>query len=157
MDRKYTENEMDNLFKKYFEGETTREEELALYEYFCQESLPERFQDEQSFFLSLGRLGHYKQFLEDDLQKKIEKQIQKPKQQGLKYIVTFGSAIAGIAASLLIVFLLGKPVKERSYVMIDGVKYTDEKMIQQTINESFDNVKMEMEDLFSSFDYLDLE
>lgn len=138
---------IEELVNKYFDGETTCEEERELRRFFAQERVPEHLKAYGPFFA----------FFEEEKRKPATKEEENPLQQKKKN--TFRNrlmyATGGIAATLLL--LVGIAGIHRhfnalpdSYVIIDGKCYTDENLAREQALAAFRNVSMDEDELLDS-------
>lgn len=105
--------DIDNILNKYFEGETSLDEEKLLRQYFNSNEVDEEHLMYAPIF----------QYFAEEKQETVT--ISKPKK---KDKLTLWTAIAACAAILLIVILTIRPIsyfEDGSYVYIDGKKYND--------------------------------
>lgn len=132
----------ENLLNKYFEGETSCEEERELRRRFMEdENLPEELKVYRPFF------GYFEQEADHTATKKK----QTGKSQIHKY---FLYGLGGIAASLVIL-LGGNGIYRHirptgNYVVIDGKRYTDNETIREQARLAFSDVCFTQEDIFDN-------
>lgn len=129
---------IDELLDKYFEGETSCEEERELRRFFTEEEVPEHLQTYRPLFAYLNR--------EATSIKEVPAQ-RKP----FRLYRTF-YAVSGIAAGLLLLLGVAKIIFPLSgvpenYVVIDGQRYTDEKLVEAKALEALQNASFTDEDL----------
>lgn len=156
-----TENNIKHLLERYFEGETSREEEQILREYFLKESVDSEFLPYKALFASLGKLTGNSLLLKDEFLdfEENNKIIETPfhTHKHTKNFYRMGITLAGVAASLILLFFLFKPGMPANYVMINGVKYTDKETVSKTLETSVENVRLDLKEMFSELNDLDLE
>ena len=139
---------MNNTIEKYFSGETTKDEEQILLQYFLSENVDPELKEYQTYFQGLAQLKHHAKVIipEDDYENvKAENNI-------TYYIKRFGIPIA-VAASIAL-FLLFFPFLHinNNYVVINGKKYTDKKHIELAMHTSLNNVKLDVQQMFDELD-----
>ena len=134
--------DIDSLMNKYFEGETTVEEERTLRAYFNQEYLPEHLKELAPMFT----------YIDDErvaLEALKEISVTSPaltvtkKRESIFSRSFYISAVA--AACITAVFFLFSPRKNNSngkdsYAWINGKRITDKKEIKMFAEKSLDNV-----------------
>lgn len=156
-----TENNIKHLLERYFEGETSREEEQILRDYFLKESVDSEFLPYKALFASLGKLAGNSLLLKDEFLDFEEHNniIETPfhTHKHTKNFYRMGITLAGVAASLILLFFLFKPGMPANYVMINGVKYTDKETVSKTLETSVENVRLDLKEMFSDLNDLDLE
>lgn len=130
-----------HLLDKYFEGDTSAEEEKRLRHYFAQGDLPHDLKIYTSIF----------RFLDDEstalaVINEIQNDISIPRRPSL---IRKLRTIAAIAATLLIaILLLKQPDKqtsflEENYVWVDGKQITDPATVSKYAESSFGKVQPE--------------
>lgn len=131
---------IEELLNKYFEGETSCEEERELRSFFAGSNVPEELKVYIPLFAYIEQEAlQYK--------KQINRKKDFPKH--LMY------AISGIAACLLIVLSTNIIYKHsnstpRDYVIIDGKRYTDTDLIREHAQIAFNDVCFTREELFET-------
>lgn len=146
----YNKIEIENLIKHYFEGETSSKEEQLLQEYFLQEDIDGDFLQYRPLFNAIGNLAEQPELMEIDT-KFVDNQniISIGNNLNLrKYLRIGATAIAGIAACVVLFFMTYHPLSD-TFVVIDGKKYTDKAKIQTAFDASIENVRIDLEDVFS--------
>lgn len=135
---------IEELLNKYFEGETTCNEERELRKFFSENQVPEHLKCYCPLFMFLD--AEVKQ------QQPVESPAQKKKVSWRKHIIhSFG----GLAAALLLLFGIAgiskhfNPLPE-NYVMIDGKSYTDIDLIRAQAREAFSEVSFSENDIFDT-------
>lgn len=130
--------DMDELLNKYFDGETSCEEERLIRRYFSEEKVPEHLLCYKPMFA----------YFDEEISK--EKTVHKivPRKRTIMY------AISGIAACAIIAiatnaFLHHNRTNTENYVMIDGKICTDEAVVKAYAKASFDDVATSQEEVFS--------
>lgn len=151
------------LIDKYFDGYTSKEEEKLLHHYFAQGDISPELLPYQTFFVSMGSVSTIPAFSKED---ELDFSDDTPTREGYtdhqkmrntKNFIHMGIILAGVAASLLLLFMLIKPQKPANYVMINGVKFTDKEIVNDALETSFENIKLDMEEILSDFNDLDLD
>ncbi len=134
--------DIQHLIDKYFDGESSAEEEKILRRYFTQEDLPE----ELKVYASLFR------FLDDEatalaILNEIRSEEKRPVRRRLLSLRNLRT-IAAVAATLLIAVLLltrpdRKPALTGSYVWVDGKQITDPATVRKYAEASFGKIQPE--------------
>ncbi|MDR3046311.1 MAG: hypothetical protein LBU51_01700 [Bacteroidales bacterium] len=132
---------IQKLIEKYYSGETTSSEETLLRNYFLQEEIPEPLKSYQPLFIALSDLHDHKELFS------IPNHFNTLHHRK-NNVWKIAAAITGIAASLLLLFLLHQNLQPESWVMIEGHKMTTKTEIEQAIQQSFENVKINEDDFF---------
>lgn len=129
---------LEQLLHKYFEGETTCEEEKELRRLFRSSNVPEEFKAYSPLFAYMEQ--------ENRKHKRALKTIY------TKYILY---AACGVAASLVIL-VTGNSIykaiyaKPDNYVIIDGKRYTDTGLIREHAQIAFSDVSFSQEEIFDT-------
>lgn len=129
---------IDELLNKYFEGETSCEEERRLRRFFTEEEVPEHLQTYRPLFA----------YLEKEVGKKTPTLHRKSIDRHRLFRLW-----SGIAAGLLLLFGLSEllfPVSAESgenYVIIDGTRYTDENLAKAKALEALQMASLTQEEL----------
>ena len=134
--------DIQHLIDKYFDGESSAEEEKVLRRYFTQEDLPEELKAYASLF----------RFLDDEatalaILNEIRSEEKRPVRRRLLSLRNLRT-IAAVAATLLItVLLLTRPDREPaltgSYVWVDGKQITDPATVRKYAEASFGKIQPE--------------
>lgn len=125
---------IDELLNRYFEGETSCEEERELRRFFTEEQVPESLEMYRPLFVCLDKevRAHQSHLLT-------------PKRR-LYYIM--GSIAAGLLLLIGIANLWQNVWTTPSdYVIINGKRYTDAKTIQEQALAAFQDVQMSQEEV----------
>ena len=135
---------IDELLDKYFEGETSCEEERRLRRFFTEEQVPEHLQVYRPLFLYLNQET-------TSIAEPKEKQKKLPSGKSSRFY-RISYAISGVAAGLLLLLGAAKIIFPLSgtpehYVVIDGKRYTDEKLVEAKALEALQNASFTDEDL----------
>ncbi|MFA7493332.1 MAG: hypothetical protein WCZ43_07450 [Proteiniphilum sp.] len=134
--------DIQHLIDKYFDGESSAEEEKVLRRYFTQEDLPEELKAYASLF----------RFLDDEatalaILNEIRSEEKRPVRRRLLSLRNLRT-IAAVAATLLIAVLLltrpdRKPALTGSYVWVDGKQITDPATVRKYAEASFGKIQPE--------------
>jgi hypothetical protein len=154
----YNIENIRHLINQYFEGNTSSKEEEILRNYFQEEHIDEDLLEYRSLFQAFADLSAQPELLETDFsyidnQKNISI---KPKSRIIKYFRVGATAIAGIAACIVLFFITYHPSSD-TFVIIDGKKYTDKTKIQNAFDESIENVRIDLHDVFSDLHEIVME
>lgn len=154
---------IEELLDKYFEGETSCEEERELRRFFTEEKVPEHLQTYRPLFAYLTQEA----ISEFDFKKNEEentlarKEMDASEKKAETTARAFGKngrlhrtlyALSGIAAGVLLLYSIGKlvqppaPVPE-NYVIIDGIRHTDENLAKAKALEAMRMAGFTDEDL----------
>jgi hypothetical protein len=145
------EVEITLLIERYFEGQTTVSEEALLRRYFQQGQIADNLLIYKPLFAALADLREMPEEAHPYSRIKV-----KEAHNGLFWKIVV--ATSGIAAALLIgFFTFFYEQQNKNYVMIDGQKYTDKTLIMHNFEQSLDNVKIDMNDMLSELQTLDIE
>ncbi len=142
------------LLEKYFEGQTSLDEEKFLRNYFLQADLPESMETYRPMFsFFTGQIEGEK--IPD--QPVLHPEISGKNKTGRfrKQLLTIG--ISGLAAGILLFFGI-RGLTERSHkvsysessVYISGVKHIDEKSVNTEVLRALENISETNDDLFGS-------
>lgn len=139
---------IEELLNKYFEGETTCEEEQELRRFFTQGIVPKHLDMYRPLFAYLETEN---QAMRETMQSQSEPKSKRsiPFRRRILY------TLSGIAACLIIVFTIAGLHQNlnalpENYVIIDGKCYTDATLIRQEAQEAFQEVKFNEEDVFAT-------
>ncbi|NLX66407.1 MAG: hypothetical protein GXZ19_06495 [Bacteroidales bacterium] len=134
--------DIQHLIDKYFDGESSAEEEKILRRSFTQEDLPEELKVYASLF----------HFLDDEatalaILNEIRSEEKRPARRSLLSLRNLRT-IAAVAATLLIAVLLltrpdRKPALTGSYVWVDGKQITDPATVRKYAEASFGKIQPE--------------
>jgi hypothetical protein len=121
---------IEKLVQRFFDGETDRAEEKELYAFFSREEIPEALEKYRSVF------AYFERDLSEELSKKNPELIpfQVPSQK--KSYIKLGVAVL-LSGLILLSGLLyfNKPQeKEENYVVINGKKITDPRVVEAQMN-----------------------
>ena len=135
---------IDELLDKYFEGETSCEEERWLRRFFTEEQVPEHLQVYRPLFLYLNQET-------TSIAGPKEKQKKLPSGKSSRFY-RISYTISGVAAGLLLLLGAAKIIfplsgTPENYVVIDGQRYTDEKLVEAKALEALQNASFTDEDL----------
>jgi Uncharacterized protein related to Endonuclease III len=129
---------IEDLLERYFEGRTSCEEEKELRRFFSEKNVPEHLEIYSSFFASL-----------DMESKEFHRKQPRPK-SNFKQRVMY--SMIGIAAGLLLIIGVSQIFQnsqsvQQDYVIINGKKYTDAKLVREQALDAFNDMKMSKEDM----------
>jgi hypothetical protein len=120
--------QIEYLLERFFEGETSNEEEKALYDFFAQEGVPEHLLDYKPV------IGYFQAGMNED------KVIMKKKRTSKKFWLW----ATGIAASLLVLFSIQFLPNDSEnelivdgYIIRNGERITDVKKIYSELIDSY--------------------
>lgn len=137
---------IDELLNKYFEGETSCEEERELRRFFTEEAaIPEHLQMYRLLFACIDKEAKEHQSLTKEAENK------EPKSRNLfprRLCYTLG----GVAAGLLVLIGIANlyrhiAVAPTDYVVINGKRYTDVNIIREQALSAFQDVSMSQEEV----------
>jgi len=135
--------------ENYFSGNTDREEELEILQYFTSEKIDPELIQYQNYFFGLADLKNHSSFI---IPKEDYGNFQNSSKNHSYYIKRFGIALVAAASVALFVFFSPIFRKNSSFVVINGKKYTDKKHIELVLNYSLENVKLDAKQLFDDLD-----
>ncbi|TWV09804.1 hypothetical protein FQ707_13835 [Bacteroidaceae bacterium HV4-6-C5C] len=129
---------IEDLLERYFEGTTSCEEEKELRRFFSGKNVPEHLEIYSSFFVSL------------DMESKEFHRKQPRTKSNFKQRVMY--SMVGIAAGLLLIIGVSQIFQnnqsvQQDYVIINGKKYTDAKIVREQALDAFNDMKMSKEDM----------
>ena len=151
---KINTTKIKHLIDEYFEGRTSSEEEQLLRNYFAQKDIDPKLKGYQPLFAAMKTLYSQPELLQKETLDTTSLSHNIFTRRKLLAITTIA---ASVAAVFFIVILNYKPLISKDYVIIDGVKYTDNQSIETAMNASLQNVKINMNDIFTDLDDLNLE
>lgn len=140
--------DLDNILDRYFEGETTLDEERTLREYFRQQDIPEEYKVYAPMF----------RFFTEEKESGTEEVATKKKKRKLP-IYIWSSVAACILLVITIVSIYNYQANDtsRSLVYIDGEKISDVQIINSQALISIKNISdIDDETLSSQIAVLDL-
>lgn len=133
---------IEELLNKYFEGETTREEERELRRFFKQENLPQELSVYRPLFA----------YIEEEVaahQSTVQKPIQK--RPFARHFSTWGGIAAGVLLLIGVAGITRQLITPTdNYVWIDGVRHTDPGIVRQQAQAAFEDVSFTPEDIFNA-------
>lgn len=143
---------IDELLDKYFEGETSCEEDCKLRRFFTEEEVPEHLQVYRPLFAYLDRKATSITGKEAASTTGPEERYQKQPSGKPSRRYRMFHTVSSIAAGLLLLTGVAKMLSPLSatpenYVVIDGQRYTDEKLVEAKALEALQNVGFTDEDL----------
>ncbi len=129
---------IEDLLERYFEGTTSCEEEKELRRFFSGKNVPEHLEIYSSFFVSL------------DMESKEFHRKQTRTKSNFRQRVMY--SMVGIAAGLLLIIGVSQIFQnnqsvQQDYVIINGKKYTDAKIVREQALDAFNDMKMSKEDM----------
>lgn len=141
------------LIDRYWDGDTTKEEEEILISYFSQEIVADEFKSTQKYFLELKNLQeNHTSLIDETLLVSIPE-----KKNNFHLQVKHIWYAAAMIVAFVIIILIPKDSQSKSYVMIDGKKYTDKNRIEATFQESLANVKLDDSDILNELKTINIE
>lgn len=138
---------IEELVNKYFDGETTCEEERELRKFFTQEKVPEDLK-------MYGPLFAF--FEEENRQQTTRNEVTAPlPRKTVTFRIRLTYALSGIAAGLLLLMGIARIHRHfnalpDNYVIIDGKCYTDETLAREQAIAAFQNVSMDEDEFLDS-------
>ena len=150
MKTSYPKEEIQNYIHQYFEGNTSAEEEKILRNYFLQEDIDEDFISYRPLFVAWNDLVAQPEQMKIDFSL-VENRDNADKSKILKYVRISTSAAAGIAACIILFFTIIRPKDTNAFVVIDGVKYTDNVIVKNAFDASMESVRIDLDEMFSDF------
>lgn len=136
---------IDELLNKYFEGETSCEEERELRHFFTEEEIPEHLQMYRPIFACLDK--EVKEY--QSLSKKSENKEMKTRRISPRRLYY---TLGGIAAGLLMLIGIANiyrhiSVTPTDYVVINGKTYTDANVVRDQALSAFQDVSMSQDEV----------
>lgn len=133
---------IEKLIEKYFEGKTTREEELKLYKFFSGDNIPDNLKMYRPIFM----------YLQEESNKAIISPLKENKKRQRKLLLNLVYSITTTAAILFLCFFLGTKYNEdnattQNYVVINGIYSYDRELIKSKAEEALHNVSFTKEEL----------
>lgn len=134
---------IDELLNKYFEGETSCDEERDLRRFFTEEQVPEDLEMYRPLFVCLDEEAKAHQSHQHEM-KEVNKQLSYRRR--LYYIM--GSIAAGLLLLIGVANLYQNVWTAPSdYVIINGKCYTDAKTIREQALSAFQDVQMSQDEV----------
>ena len=134
---------IDELLDKYFEGGTSCEEEREIRRFFAQEEIPGHLEMYRPLFTYLAQERKTGQETNGNI-------IPPERKKGIRLHRLFRT-LGGIAAGVLlltgIAHIVSVSYSPENYVIIDGKRYTDDKLVQAKALEALQNAGFTDEDL----------
>lgn len=125
---------IEELIERYFEGQTSCEEERELRRFFTSENVPEHLQVYRSLFTCLEQEA--KAFREESTL------TVKAPSRHRRFIYMMSGMVAGI---LLLIGIAGTKqylhVTPENYVIIDGKQYTDDNLVREQALAAFRDMR----------------
>ena len=136
---------IDELLNKYFEGETSCEEERELRRFFTEEEVPEEMQMYRPMFAYLDKEVKEHQSLPP---KAANKKVKIGRITPRRLYYTIGSIAAGLLILVGVANLYQQiAVTPTDYVVINGKRYTDANIIREQALSAFQDVSMSQEEV----------
>lgn len=137
--------DITKLIDKYFEGETSTQEENALRDYFSGKEIVPEHQAIAPLFTYLKEESIAMSVLNEI---RAEEEISEKKRKSKTIRIQRWTMISAAASLLIGVFLLfshyqSQQTWAKNYVWVDGEKITDMEVVKSYALSSFDNVKSE--------------
>lgn len=135
--------EIEELLNKYFEGETTCEEERELRRYFTESIVPEHLQSYRPMFT----------FMDAEHTLHHQSATREGKKKPVRRIISY--SLRGVAAGLLLLLGIAGlyryfPSTPENYVIIDGKRYTDTELVREQALSAFQDVSFSKEEVFAT-------
>ncbi len=131
---------IDELLDKYFEGGTSCEEEREIRRFFAQEEVPGHLEMYRPLFAYLAQ--------EIKAGQETSRKIVPPeRKKHIRLFRTLGSIAAGVLLLAGIAQIVSVSYSPENYVIIDGKRYTDERLVQAKALEALQNAGFTDEDL----------
>lgn len=133
---------IEELLNKYFEGETTCDEERQLQQFFTQGIVPEHLEVYRPLFAF---------FKEEKQQYASTTETVHKRTVSLRRRILY--SLSGIAAGLLLLLGVAGTIRHftpqpENYVVIDGKQYTDINLARAQALEAFQDVSFSQEEVF---------
>jgi len=135
--------------EKYFSGETTKEEEIEILQYFTSENIANEFIKYKNYFQGLADLKNQSKYI---IPEEAYENFTPSSKNHIYYIKRLGVTIAVAASVTLLLLFFPLLHKNNNFVVINGKKYTDKKHIELVLNRSLENVKLDVKQIFNDFD-----
>lgn len=153
-----TEADIRKLIDRYMSGETTNEEEAKLRSWFrlAGDNIPEEWRPLRALFSFVDEERNYIEAKSnDDIEPKPQFSplliaLHKPRTW-----ISSAVAAAAVAIALLVPSVKnGMGATPQNYAVIDGVVYTNPKVINEQVDEALQTVSSNNEDPFSALDMM---
>lgn len=136
--------DIEELLNKYFEGETTCEEERELRRFFTEGLVPEHLQMYRPMFAFFE--AEHTEYVQASASVQPKK-----KKRTFRYYLTY--TLGTVAATILLVVGVSGVYRHlspasASYVIIDGKQYTDADLIREQAKAAFRDVSFSEEEVF---------
>lgn len=148
---------IDELIDRYFEGQTSCEEERELRSFFTKENVPEHLQVYRPLFVCLEEEAEAfrkermeeEGISEEDTLKESMPEVSTPEESALKVLPRrrrFFYMLSGVAAGILLLIGIAGikqylHVTPENYVLIDGKQYTDANLVREQALAAFRDVQ----------------
>ncbi len=130
---------IDDLLNKYFDGETSCEEEEWIRNYFLNKEIPEHLLCYKPMFV----------YFNNEIKTEKNKKRIFPRRKSFVYSLSGIAACAIIAVSISTFFRLSDNTGKRNYVLINGKCYTDEETVRAYAKASFHEVATSKDEVFN--------
>jgi len=135
--------------EKYFSGETTKEEEIEILQYFTSENIDNEFIQYKNYFQGLADLKNQSKYI---IPEETYENFTLSSKNYIYYIKRLRVTIAVAASVTLLLLFFPLLHKNNNFVVINGKKYTDKKHIELVLSRSLENVKLDVKQIFNDFD-----
>lgn len=129
---------IDHLLEKYFEGTTSRTEERELRRFFTEEEVPEHLLAYRPLFACLAK--EVEEVRRTKTARKPEAVVVRKRSVRHRTLYSLGGIAAGLLLLVGISGLFAPSVGTGSFVVIDGTRYTDRKLVEAKALEALQNV-----------------
>ena len=145
--------EIKTLIEKFFDGETSLNEEQRLYEFFSRAEVPEELMSYRELFADLGAASAKPQ--PDAVSNEAKSHVGRHPQLRTQ---SLSRVLIGMAASLLLLmgaFWLWNAVYEGSYVIVNGKKSSDLRKIKPQIEATLTNSRKIEKEVEAHYDMIE--
>lgn len=130
---------IDELLNKYFDGETSCEEEMQIRRYFSEERVPEHLLCYKPMFA----------YFDEEIKGETSSKRIIPRKKLIMYVLS-GIAACAIVIITMNTFMNSSPTPQTdNYAIINGKYYTDEATIKAYAEASLKNVSTSQDEVFS--------
>jgi hypothetical protein len=140
---------MKTKIEKYFSGETSKEEEQEIIQYFLSNNIDPELKKYQTYFQGLSHLKTHADFI---IPKEDYENYTESAKNSIYYIKRVGIALAIAASFALLLLLFPFWNYNNNFVVINGIKYTDKNRMELALNTSLTNVKLDVKQMFVELD-----
>lgn len=136
---------IEELLNKYFEGETSCDEERQLQQFFTQGMVPEHLEMYRPLFAFFKEEKQQQSATEATPEQKAPKR-KTPFRRRILY------SLSGIAAGLVLLLGIAGTIRHftyqpENYVIIDGKQYTDAELVREQALTAFQEVSFSQEEV----------